>query len=246
MATAEILPKLLRQAAGRPDKLVEFLRAFLEAPIYALVPLSDDHPRLRLVMYRRPDDGVHFIPLFTDEERARASAEGCLRVLLGTGRLWLESSLGAVIVINPNEEHHTLYPEEIADFLKNGQVADLDCEILTGARQVWIRDPVSLPPWLVHDLNTLFATMPFVEAARMFEMGLVEETNGTSNGVLTLAITTTKMYAERAARATIAAIQPACRSASISLDVLSTVSDDPAPLLEGQGVLIYVKKHLEA
>lgn len=238
MTTTEELKTLLSQAHHRPDQMMPFLRALLEAPIYTLAPLYDDHPRLRFFMYRRPEDGIHFIPLFTDEEKATASAEGQLRVLSGTGRLWLGASRGAVVVINPNDEHCTLYPEEIADLLTNGRVADLDCERLTAARQVWIGEPQSPPAWLISKLQALYATLPFVEAAHLFEM---YPEGHSSKGTLTVAITTTKMYEERAARATITSIQPECQAAKLPVDIVVTVSDDPHPQFAGWGVLIYAR-----
>ena len=238
MTTTEELNALLRQALNEPDRVTLFLRAFLEAPAFVLAPLSDDHPRLRFFMYRRPEDGIHFIPLFTDEEKATASAEGQLRVLPGTGRLWLEASRGAVVVINPNDEHCTLYPEEITDLLTNGRVADLDCERLTAARQVWIGDPEAPPAWLISKLQALYRTLPFVEAARLFEM---YPEGDSSKGILTVAITTTKMYEERAARATITSIQSECQTAKLPVDIVVTVSDDRNPQFVGWGVLIYAR-----
>ena len=239
MKTTEELAELLQQARLRPDRIAPFLRGMLDAPIYALAPLHDDHPKLRLSMFKRPNDGVYFIPLFTDEAKAVASARNQLRVLTDMGRLWLEVSRGAVVVINPNDEHCTLYPEEIEDLLASGRVVDFGYEQLAEEKQVGIRNPDSTPDWLVRDLRALYATLPFVEEARLFEMGPPEEP---FEGVLTIAITTTKMYGERAARATIAAMQQACVSKNLMVDVVLTISDDPEPGFVGHGVQIYSKQ----
>lgn len=56
-----------------PEAEAVFFHAMLYAPVYSLAPFSDDHPRLRLNTFTRPD-GISFIPLFTDESKAVRSA----------------------------------------------------------------------------------------------------------------------------------------------------------------------------
>lgn len=236
MTTTEQLKLLLRAAASQPGRAGAFLGAFLDAPVYALAPMSDDNPRIRLFMYKRPDDGIYFVPLFTDEGKATAAAMAELRILSGTGRLWLQASAGAIVVVNPNDEHCTLYPEEIGHLLATGHVADLDREVLSEDRQVWIRDPESPPTWLIDSLRALYATLPFVDVARLFEMGTDREL---SNGVLTVAVKTKEVDSERATRATITVIQPLCRQRALALDVVSVTSETLNSPFAERGILIY-------
>ncbi|GAA0713264.1 SseB family protein [Dokdonella soli] len=238
MTTTEELDALLRRAArdGRAD--AAFLRAMLSATMYTLAPLSDDHPRLRLFMYQR-SDGIFFVPLFTDEAKAVASAQGQLRVLSSTGQQLLEISLGAVVIVNPNDEHCTLYPEEIETLLATGRVADIDTEAATAGGHVVVRESAAPPAWLVKRLQTLYAGLSYVEAARLLYIARQEEPE---KGVLTVVIVTTSALAERAVRATITAIQEDCRRANLPLDVTFAASDKPGPSLAGHGQLIYARK----
>ncbi len=112
----------------------------------------------------------------------------------------------------------------------------LSGSLLRATQQVG--NPESPPAWLVSKLQALYATLPFVEAARLL---VVYSEGDLSKGVLTLAITTTKAHAERTVRATITAIQPECRSANLPLDILSTPSDVPDPQFIGSGILIYAR-----
>ncbi|MEO7323224.1 MAG: SseB family protein [Dokdonella sp.] len=216
-----------------------FLRAMLTATMYALAPLSDDHPRLRLFMYRRPE-GDFFVPLFTDEAKATASAEGQLRVFSSFGRQLLEMTLGAVVIVNPNDEHCTLYPEEITALLATGRVGKYETEVTTAGSHVVIAEPVSPPGWLVKRLQTLYADLPYVEAAHLL---YIAREGQPRNGVLTVVIVTTSALAERAVRATITALQEDCRRANLPMDVTVAPSDKTDHQSWAQhGQLIYAKK----
>ena len=47
-----------------------FFRCLLDAVVYVHAPVSDDHPRLRLVQFRHPD-GFDAIPFFTSLRRSK-------------------------------------------------------------------------------------------------------------------------------------------------------------------------------
>lgn len=64
-----------RLEQARQDRELEpaFFRYLLDAVVYAHAPVSDDHPRLRLLQFRHPD-GFDAIPFFTSLEKARVPA----------------------------------------------------------------------------------------------------------------------------------------------------------------------------
>lgn len=227
----------MRLAATDGREEATFLRAMLEAPMHTLAPLSDDHPRQRIFMFGRPD-GVFFVPLFTNETSALASAEGLLRVLSGTGRQLLELTRGATVVINPNDEHCFLYPEEIEALLTASHVATINMETTCSDRQVWIGDPTSRPMWLLERLRTLYTDLSFVEAARL---AYIAPLDAPEKGLLTIIIVTSRALTERAARATLIAIQDDCIQAGLSIDITAVASEDPNRPLSRAGLLIYTK-----
>jgi len=154
MISEEQLERLMRESVSDSRKEPDFLRALLDARLYALAPFSDDHPRLRLWMFRRPD-GVHFIPYFTNEAQAWESAAGQLQVLPMRGRMLLEISRGATVIINPNHESCTLYPEEI-DGLLAGSIAVVNEEIPQEEFKVLALRPENPPQWLLDALRTMY------------------------------------------------------------------------------------------
>ena len=54
VSTAELERRLERARSHREEEPA-FFRCLLDAWVYAHVPLSDDHPRVRLVQFRHPD-----------------------------------------------------------------------------------------------------------------------------------------------------------------------------------------------
>jgi len=235
MTSTEELQALLHRTPRDDQAEAAFFRAMLNALIYTLAPLSDDHPRLRLITFTRPD-GVCFVPLFTDEDKAIASAQGVLRVLCGTGRELLEATQGSVVVINPNDEHCALYQEEIACLLATGRIASIHTETLDTERVVLIGEPPPAPEWLVKRLQTLYADLGYVEAARLVTM--VHEDNPQYRA-LTVVIVTAQAFTERAARATTLALQDDCRARNFALDIAVVPSDEVEDTPSGPGRKIY-------
>lgn len=116
------LSELLARAPHSAEAESDFFAELLQATIYALRPLSDDHPRVRLTMYQNPTTKQFFIPLFTDEDKAILSAAGVWRLLSAPGRKMLEITQGALVVINPNDEHCLLLPHEVEKLLVTGRI----------------------------------------------------------------------------------------------------------------------------
>jgi hypothetical protein len=112
--------RLMKRAQQDARLEPEMLRAMLDARLYALLPVSDDSGRTQLICFTRPD-GVSFIPFFSDDVKARASAGTAARVVALSGRDLLDATRGATLVLDPNDTNMTLYPEEVAALLDAGQ-----------------------------------------------------------------------------------------------------------------------------
>jgi hypothetical protein len=125
MASSAELDDLMEQSIRDFRREPAFFRALLDATVYAHAPLSDQSERLRLVMFKSPDDSQLVIPVFTDEGKAEFAARGNVRIVSMTGRTLFDVTRGAVVMINPNDARCTLYPEEIAELLASGTIAPI-------------------------------------------------------------------------------------------------------------------------
>lgn len=123
MSAPGSLDDLMEQSIQDFRKEPDFFRALLDATVYAHAPLNDSSERLRLVMFKSPDDGELVVPVFTDEAKAEFAARGNVRIVPLTGRTLLEVTRGAILMLNPNDARCTLYPEEISELLASGTIA---------------------------------------------------------------------------------------------------------------------------
>lgn len=85
ISTVELEWLLERARTHRKEEPV-FFRLLFDAWVYTHVPLSDDHPRLRLVQLRHPE-GLLAVPFFISEAKARFAGRGLVvRTVKFTGR----------------------------------------------------------------------------------------------------------------------------------------------------------------
>lgn len=123
MNSPDSLDGLMEQSIQDFRKEPAFFRALLNATVYAHAPLNDSSEKLRLVMFKSPDDGELVVPVFTDEAKAEFAARGNVRIVPLTGRTLFEITRGAILMLNPNDARCTLYPEEINELLASGTIA---------------------------------------------------------------------------------------------------------------------------
>ena len=204
------------------DKTVEplFFRALLESTLYPLAPISDDSPRLRFIQFTRPD-GLTVLPFFSDIDQAVAASGNAARVVPLLGRIFLEVTRGAILMLNPNGIHCTLYPEEIAVLLDSGEVATVE-KVETPKGPFDIRVPEPRPGWLLDPLVKLYAQLDCIEAAYLVEKRLSEDLDQVA---LLIVLAAPKPNSERAVRATVTLVQPLCCEQSTALDIMTF---DPA------------------
>ena len=119
------LDRLIEAAERDPRREPELFQALLDATMYAHTPIGEKSERLRLVMFKSPDDGSYVVPVFTDRAKAAFAARGNVLLVEAAGREMLEATRGATVMINPNDVRCTLYPEEIDSLLANGTIAPI-------------------------------------------------------------------------------------------------------------------------
>lgn len=180
-----------------------FFQALLDADVYAHAPLSDDTGRIRLIQFVRPD-GLTVLPFFTSIAKSHIAAQMLLRTITLSGRELMEATRGAILMLNPNNENCTLYPEEIDVLLRTGAMPIVDREEVPPGKAMIMGVPNTLPVGLGDALNRIYEKLPFVEAAYVVETPLSERS---ADIKILIVIVTISKHAEHAARATITVVQ---------------------------------------
>ena len=220
ISTAELEQRLERARTHREDEPA-FFRCLLDAWVYAHVPLSDDHPRVRLIQFRHPD-GFYAVPFFTSEAKARFAGRGVVRTVRVTGRELLAGTPGATFMLNPNDGGCVLYPEEVEALLKTGTVARVEKIHLDDDTTFLVSDQADPPVWLMPYLMCLYVELSFVQVAYLLEVASLQ---APTDRTLLIALGVAPEHAERAVRATITDIQPLCARNDVALDITTF---DPA------------------
>ena len=224
--SSERLDTLMQCALA--DKTVEpvFFRALLEATVYAHTPRAGHNGRLRLIQFALPDNGRMVLPFFSDEAQARAAAGSAATIVMLTGRQLFEITRGATLMLNPNSTSCTLYPEEIAALLDQDEVAIVDQVEVREPKPMEFREPDPLPTWLTDPLIVLYAQLPSVQVAYLVEVRTPGDLDPERVGLL-IVLGVPSMETERAARATITAIQPLCHIREIAVDLTAIIPGAP-------------------
>lgn len=220
ISTAE-LERLLERARTRREEEPAFFRCLLDAWIYSHVPLSDDHPRMRLIQFRHPE-GFFAVPFFTSEAKAQFADRGAVRTVKLTGRELLAGAPGATFMLNPNDGGCVLYPEEVVALLRTGTVARVEKIHLDDDVSFLVSDQVDPPGWLMPNLKGLYTQLAFVQVAYLLEVAPPQAPDKRS---LLIVLGVAPGYAERAVRATITDTQPLCVHDDVALDITTF---DPA------------------
>lgn len=210
------LEQLRRRAREQRDE-VPFFRALLDAAVYAHAPLSDDSGRVRFIQFAHPDTQAMLLPFFSDARKAHEAAQGMHKVLAMTGRDFFGLTLGATVMLNPNEDHVTLYPEEIQALLESGTMAHVDVETLAEPKTMGFRLPTKAPAWLEGWLEELFAQLPYVELGYLVEMVPPDNLESVT---LVVAFGVAPKNTERAGRAISTKLQPRCEGLDVAVDLI--------------------------
>ncbi|MBS1866800.1 MAG: SseB family protein [Acidobacteria bacterium] len=235
------LKRLMERAMSDSRDISAFFRALLDAIVYAHVPISDDTGRLRFVQFARPDNGEVVLPFFIDESEAYATTGNSRRVVALQGRVLLQHTLGATLMLDPNGVRCVLYPEEIRELLSTGRVAELHAETIEKDREMLLGPADSVPDWLEPILSRLFPDLPFVETAYLLVTARPEDP---AKLTLLILLGVAAAYAERSWRAIATALQTQSAELKLPIDMISyDPSDGPPELLKGIDVApIYIRQ----
>lgn len=220
MSQAELDWRLRRAIENREEG--NFLRALLDATVYAHVPLADralllaGSPRLRFIQFVRPDNRATALPFFSNLGRANAAAQANAQVVELKGRDFFEYTLGAELVLDPNDAYCSLYPEEIAELLKTGDVARVEREALAEDRTLGFRLPQDLPDWFKPCFQQVLTQLPYVETAYLVEMCPIEDQ---TRFTLLIVLGVAEICQERAVRAVSTAMQHRWAELQTSVDI---------------------------
>jgi len=235
MVSAAQLDALMQQALADKQAEPAFFRALLDATIYAHTPRSARSGRLQLIQFPLPDSDRLVLPFFSDETQARAAAGAAATVVVLTGRQLFELTRGATLMLNPNGASCTLYPEEIAALLDRGELAVIDQVDVADPQPMEFREPEPPPAWLIDPLIALYAQLPAVDVAYLVEVRAPNDPDP-EHVTLLIALGVAAADTEHAARATIATIQPLCRSREVGADLTAFAPDAVPDWLADSGL----------
>ncbi len=221
MTTPEQLARLQARAIENPMEEPAFFQALLTAILYVHLPLSDVSGKVRLICFTRPD-GFTVIPVFSDDVKAHAAAQGAVRVVAVVGRELFESAPGATWMLDPNDVTCTLYPEEIATLLRDGCMPIVqrhdagDPAVVRAARpeDAWIGEAA------------VRAATSFKAISEVHLVEVVREEPQRTSGLL-IVLAVSQLHSEQAARAVGVALVACPQVPRLPVDV--TVYDSGKP-----------------
>lgn len=218
------LNRLLEAATGDRALEPEFFKALLEATVHAHCPSADRSGQIRFVQFHGPD-GELLLPFFSDLGKARAAAAPNVRIVSLPGRKFLESTLGACLVLNPNNQWCKLYPEEVQQLLKTGRLAVLET-VEFGGRQVSVRLPGALPDGLLEYLGQFLPRLQPLESAYLVEMAPAENLDEVE---VVIVLVSPAAESERIVRAVVTELQLNVPAPATPISVMAIDSDHPLP-----------------
>ena len=226
------LDHLMEAAAKDASREPELFRALLNGVLYVHAPVTDkpepvgdDASRVRLIMFKSPDDGTLVIPVFTDEAKAEFASRGAAKVIGVTALELFEATRGATLMLNPNDQKCTLYPEEISALLANGTLAPVTKDRFDADQAQTFKLPKAPAP-LVEALKQALPAVPGIELA--YIAGVKWRDPGRLDSVL-VALCSRPGREEREARATAIAMQRAMERLNLPVDIMHFDSNDARP-----------------
>ena len=223
MRTRSHLLRLMRRAQRDKEAEPAFFRALLDVEIYALRPHSDDSTYVRLHQLAL-SDGQLVVPFFTSLSQAARAAGTVARPLALNGKMFMQTTRGATLMLNPNGVGCKLYPEEVAALLDQGYMASVE-QVQHAKPLHRLRLPQAYPLWLSIALQRTLPSLNYVDAAYLLKMSHVSESEP-RHWLVVLAVPPDQ--AERAARAVATALQHDCKINQCTAN-LSVIEPGPLP-----------------
>lgn len=166
------LQALMTEARLDPAKEEIFLRALLNATVYAHVPKTRPPAgRMQFIQFRWPENEQLVLPVFSGKDRADVAAAGKVGVIAMSGRHLLMLTQGATLILDPNNEGVTLYPAEVQALLSGRPLAPAPTlEVISEDVLVQVRTPGAEAADLCALLNACFDQDKDVTSAYMVEV----------------------------------------------------------------------------
>jgi hypothetical protein len=231
------LSALLERAASDSRFEEDFFRELPDGTVYVHAPLSDDHPALRLIVFKRPD-GLMVLPVFTSYAKAEEAAQNAVRILTMTGRALEAMMSGATWMIDPNDRSCTLYPDELASLMLRGE---LRSPITSAEVALKLSEMVDLgppPEALAEDLRRVFRNLQTVRAAYL--VGHPERRATERVPYLLLAVDID--HAEQAVRSTAAVLMGYALEESPPIEIVTVVSDAEIATIVADGTKPFFRR----
>lgn len=169
--SARELQELMAQARMDPGREEAFLRALLDATVYAHVPaLAPPKGRMQFIQFTHPDTGRPVLPFFSDLLRAQIAADGRVGIVAMAGRELFGLTLGATLMLDPNDAHMAIYPEEIRALLTGERIGTFSLEHLEEDDTVQASPPSRPVDRLVSLLRKRLEAEQDVQAAYLIEI----------------------------------------------------------------------------
>ncbi|PMQ03801.1 hypothetical protein DyAD56_17975 [Dyella sp. AD56] len=207
MTTQSQLQELLRAVRNNPVAEPQFFEALLTATVYAHVPVHQVPGRIRFIQFNRPDNGQTVLPFFSDQAKAERALGSSTQVsvIALDGRQMFELTQGATLMLDPNDDQVTLYPEEIAALLTGQPLVAFGQEKLAAPETVGVRAPTVPVDELIAVIRAFCETDSDVTAGYIVEVLRGDQQQDVS---LLVALAAPKHVSERVSRTSMQRVRP--------------------------------------
>lgn len=161
------IDSLIEEAVVDSSKESALFRLLLNSNLYVHAPKNPTGTRLCLVQFKTPQN-VIAIPAFTDMKKAEFAGRGNVRIIKIHARHLFSATLGANIVINPNDAWCILYPEEIRALLA-GKTLGRKPEDIETTKDVQLRPAQNPSAELVRIIEESLASIETAQDAWLTE-----------------------------------------------------------------------------
>ncbi|MEY4754599.1 MAG: hypothetical protein RJA44_2274 [Pseudomonadota bacterium] len=172
-------------AANRPD----FYRLLLESTVFVVGDAEEtedgDRPvgageNVSIHQWQQPDGSV-VIPFFTSPAAVEQAVDGTVSCMGLPARTLFESTRGATLVLNPNNEYGKQFlPEQVEAILAGGVPRLPKQRVEPGDASILLGPPQNVPTRMVDALISFFAKRSEVKAAYMAQLTDESETDSQS------------------------------------------------------------------
>lgn len=226
MTTRSQLQLLLEAVRNNPLTEPQFFEALLTATVYTHIPVHQVPGRLRFIQFNRPDNGQAVLPFFTDQTKARRAlgASKDVTFIAMDARQLFELTLGATLMLDPNDDQVTLYPEEIGALLAGQSLVAFSQEF-SDSEIVGFRAPTGPVDDLIVALQAYCETESSVTAGYIVEILRGESHREAS---LLIAIAAPTHLSERVSRSGMQRIGPHLDQLALPL-VMTIIGPEEVP-----------------